>query len=250
MKRTMSTLQVGDVFPNNEGSSLTVIHITNSRNIGIKYNDQHGYETTAALTDINNGRVKNPYHPSRFNVGYGGVGHYSTGVKGEHARVYTMWTNMLQRCYSDVYQTNQPSYMGCSVSPAWHNFQHFAHWYVNNPFNYPDYQLDKDIIYPGNKVYSPESCVLVPRVINNQFRVTDNFEANNGYPVGVYSSTSGKRYRAIHATLELGTFDTIKEAHNAYLEYRRGYLRQLANDYCNLVDLRVIYALLELVDGL
>lgn len=251
MKRTMKTIQVGDVFPTNEGGRVTVTSISGgSFGIGIKHNDPFGYETTVRLTHLNNGFIKNPFHPKLYGVGYYGDGPYSATINGMNTKEYSVWSDMLQRVYDPRVQVKKPFYMGSTVDARWHNFQVFADWYSNNPFNYPDYQIDKDILIRGNKVYSPETCCLVPNVINTQFRDMSSYMVDNGLPVGVYPSANGKRYRAIHGPVKLGTHDTIERAREVYLNYRRRYLYELARQYLNRVDIRVIYTLLETANSL
>lgn len=74
---------------------------------------------------------------------------------------------MFYRCYDKKYQEKQPTYIGCSVSTEFQNFQNFAEWYYKYKYecNYP-LELDKDLLYEGNKIYSPSRCCLIPKEIN------------------------------------------------------------------------------------
>ena len=80
MKRSMKTLQVGDVFPTCQGGSVTVIAIVDNCNITVKHNDRYGYVHSVRLGNLNNGQVKNPYHPNVHGVGYMGLGSYLSRV--------------------------------------------------------------------------------------------------------------------------------------------------------------------------
>ncbi len=70
---------------------------------------------------------------------------------------------MLQRCYSESYLNKRPSYRGCSVCEEWKTFSNFMAWMKNK--NMENLELEKDILVPGNKLYSPETCVFVSRWI-------------------------------------------------------------------------------------
>lgn len=81
---------------------------------------------------------------------------------------------MFNRCYNEKYQEEQPTYVGCSVSEEFWNFQNFAKWYNQKKYtcSYP-LELDKDLLYEGNKIYAPSKCCLLPKEINttiNQHR--------------------------------------------------------------------------------
>ena len=78
---------------------------------------------------------------------------------------YNTWSSMLTRCYSENYHKLQPTYIGCSVCEEWHNFDVFCEWFAQN---YKDgYQLDKDLLQQGNKMYSPKTCVFLTQRINS-----------------------------------------------------------------------------------
>jgi hypothetical protein len=80
--------------------------------------------------------------------------------------------------------------------------------------------LDKDILFPGNKVYSPEGCIFVsPRL--NQF-LTDHGMARGNWPIGVYLNKEKGKFHA-HCNNpftgkqeRLGYFDCPGEAHEAW----------------------------------
>ena len=84
-----------------------------------------------------------------------------TGVS--RTRPYSVWRNILKRCYTH-YKCHQPSYDGCSIVPEWLLYSTFKKWFDANYIS--GYQLDKDLLAKGNKVYSPETCCFVPQEIN------------------------------------------------------------------------------------
>ena len=105
------------------------------------------------------GSVKNRMNPSVCDVGYLGYGEHKTRIGKKHSSAYSVWHDMLHRCYDEKRQEIQPTYVGCLVHPDWHNFQVFAKWFYENYID--GYHLDKDIKFKGNKIYSAENCVFV-----------------------------------------------------------------------------------------
>ncbi len=79
----------------------------------------------------------------------------------ENAKDYQTWHSMLRRCYSPVFKKDKPTYEGCEVCEEWLHFSVFRKWYAAN--NKANWELDKDLLIPGNKTYSPETCIFVPR---------------------------------------------------------------------------------------
>ena len=78
---------------------------------------------------------------------------------------YRIWRGMLKRCYSAKFQDTRPTYKGCSVSEEWWRFSNFKRWMEKR--DWEGMQLDKDILFSGNKVYSAETCVFVTKAVNN-----------------------------------------------------------------------------------
>lgn len=137
---------------------------------------------------------------------------------------------MLNRCYSGKY----PTYEDCYVCEEWLNYQNFAEWFYQNYYEVDNeiMNLDKDILYKGNKVYSPETCVFVPQRINTLFIKSNKIRGD--LPIGVTSKNNKFMTRCKNGQNEkiyLGTFNTIEEAFKSYKEYKEKLIEQTANEY-------------------
>ena len=113
----------------------------------------------------------------------------------------------------------------------WKRYSNFKRWFDENYT--PKYDLDKDILVKGNKVYSPDTCCFVPHFINS---LLINCKRNRGsYPVGV--SKRGSKYIAyINRQLKhiiLGHYSTPEEAFQAYKEAKESYIKEVATAYYN-----------------
>lgn len=135
-------------------------------------------------------------------------------------KAYVIWRNMLQRCYRDGGK-NSHRYKdrGVIVCKEWHNYSNFYKWYSEQPFCEDKYHVDKDILEAGNKEYSPEGCLLIPRKLNIFLRGKSK---NKKLPLGVSLSRSGLKYqswatRSDGSSQFLGSFDNEEEAYAVYL---------------------------------
>lgn len=102
-----------------------------------------------------------------------GVGYNSSpknGYKSKEgnriAKSYDAWKRMLQRCFDAKYKEEHPTYIGVTCVDEWKDFQCFASWWYSQPNHDKGFQLDKDLLIDGNKVYSPKTCCLLPSEIN------------------------------------------------------------------------------------
>jgi len=99
-------------------------------------------------------REKNRY----YNVGFVDIEEFDEAIK-------KCWVRMIRRCYDK--QSCYSTYSNCSVCEDWLIFTNFASWYKEH---YREgWQLDKDILSNGEKIYSPETCCFVPIEINSIF---------------------------------------------------------------------------------
>ena len=125
---------------------------------------------------------------------------------------------MLQRCYSEKYLESHPSYIGTSVCSEWLYASEFKKWMEQQ--DWEGKCLDKDIIAPGSKLYSPETCAFVHARTNSFVTACD--ASRGAYPVGVSLRKSTGKYRAdcgnpFSGEQEyLGYFLTPQEAHEAW----------------------------------
>lgn len=119
------------------------------------------------------------------------------------------------------------------------SFQEFADWcqnqvgYLSKDSRGYYWQLDKDILVPGNKIYSPETCVFVPPKLNSIFIEQENEE---GLPVGVRRVKGTERFSARSrdingVRIHLGTFATAEEARTKYLEFKASVVYQVLERY-------------------
>lgn len=171
-----------------------------------------------------------------------GVGQYVGSYNNVPTPEYNAWSAMLARCYDPNTQFRQPSYVGCTVDPIWHNFQNFAHWYVSN-LNYgKGWQLDKDILFNNNRLYSEHTCCLVPGEINRA--VIDRITNDNVGTV-LRSGNIGVKCGGIY----IGTYNTKAEAINAYYQARMLHLTNLADKWKRELDPMVYAAILRIASS-
>lgn len=142
-------------------------------------------------------------------------------INGKRKRCpyYSVWTDMLYRCYSEGAQEKYPTYKGCSVCDEWLIFSVFKSWMEAQ--DWKGRQLDKDILVEGNKIYSPESCVFVDADTNLLLNL--NGKNRGEYPLGV-DFKQGK-FRAvckdyIGKSKHLGYFSDKLEARHSYLKFK------------------------------
>lgn len=131
---------------------------------------------------------------------------------------YTKWKHMIERCYSKKFHKKHPTYKGCSVCQEWLIFSNFKKWMIEQDWRGLD--LDKDIIKPDNKIYSPVNCCFITPSLNSLLTYRANKRGN--WPQGVYWNKQNKKFRAQvnlkGRRIYLGLFNTPKSASEAYKE--------------------------------
>jgi hypothetical protein len=178
-------------------------------------------------------------------VGILGEGQYSSV---SHRRIYFTWSTMLFRCYVKKVQDKQQSYIGCTVDERWHNFQNFCHDYLAMNGSNLNWQLDKDILIKDNKIYSKDTCVLLPQELN--CIMTCYKSKNNNLPIGVsWSNRTKSPYRALcyinKKNKSLGHFPTIELAFLAYKNAKEAEIKRVTRMYKKNLDSRVYIVLMN-----
>ena len=143
---------------------------------------------------------------------------------------YSTWSSMLARCYSKPLHSKRPSYIGCCVCDEWLTFSNFKNWMESQ--DWVGKNLDKDIIFAGNKVYSPSTCAFVDDKTN--LFVTDR-KAERGESLigtsyrkrwGKYTVHCGNPITGVNEYI--GSFDCEIEAHEAWRVRKNEISIQLA----------------------
>lgn len=148
-------------------------------------------------------------------------------------RAYTAWSGMFRRCYEESYQSRNPTYYGCSVSEEWMRFSNFKQWWDRNYVE--GYSLDKDLLSPGNKIYSPSKCVYIPQKLN--LFTIDSSTVRGEWPIGVsFCKPKGKYQSSIKngngELICLGYTDDPIKAHKLWFDKKI----EMAKSYKSLCD--------------
>ena len=227
--------RIGNKYETREGYIVEIVEkvVINGRaKYRIAFNDSYSHTCICDLKELKNGAIKNPYHPSVYNVGYFGVGEYAGKINGKNTDAYEVWRGIIRRCYDESHQSINPTYIGTTVSYEWLNFQNFAKFYYTNipKIEGVRFALDKDILQQSveYKIYSKETCIFIPMEINSFMTNKQDKHNTSGY-TGVSENTNKKGfYRSQINDFETGKYICIKsncetkeEAYKLYQEYRK-----------------------------
>lgn len=232
---------LGEINYNRYGTPMKIIRYGSSNDIDVMFMDEHNYIVKHAVyQNFKKGNMKNPYDKSVYGIGYLGVGEHQTKINNKRVCAYNIWHSMIRRCYeescSDIYGAY---YDICTVSSKWLCYQNFADWFESNKYECEGrLHLDKDILYPGNKIYSPDTCLLVPQRINMLFT---NKENSRGLPNGIMQVND--KYSAKYNNIELGIYDSLEEAYAVYAIEKEKHIKQVADEYKDKIPEYVYEAL-------
>lgn len=227
--------RTGEERINNFDSKMIIKEYRKYSDIDVYFPEYDWIAKNKEYSKFKKGNVKCPYEPRVYSKGYLGEGIYKTKENGKLKREYKIWHGMLKRCYDPKYQEKYPTYKGCSVEDYLLSFQHMGEWIDKNYYEVPGEQmcLDKDILHKGNKIYSRDTCIFVPKRINNLFVKSDN--SRGDCPIGVSPTSSGNyeaRCRNGYGKLiPLGTYSTKEEAFQIYKEYKEKVIKEVIDSY-------------------
>ncbi len=150
---------------------------------------------------------------------------------------YQTWINMLTRAYNKSLHDKEPTYRDCTVCKEWLTFSVFKDWMICQKWE--GLELDKDIILPKNKIYSPETCVFISKELNTL--LNSRGISRGEYPQGVSFHKASKKFRATISingkVVHLGLFKTEGDASDAYIGAKITYVKTFID---NNTDMRII----------
>ncbi len=161
---------------------------------------------------------------------------YATTSNGVHCPAYIAWRRVIQECRGLAPNCGKP----VTVSDEWKRFSNFRKWWIESYV--AGYRMNT-ITARGNKIYCEDSCVFIPSWIEQSFFRAKDKRSGASLNVGAhkrgvdrFASQLGKtRYsKARH----LGTFDTTKEASNAYCDAKIEYAKECKPEM-DAIDVRI-----------
>lgn len=136
------------------------------------------------------------------------------------------WNGISKRCNGKETIWKGANYKFCQNGFA--DFDEFVEWsmgqfgYRMKNLNGSFFHLDKDILSPGNTVYSPDKCCFVSSRINNL--IFTSYKKSNNLPIGVCKQVNCRTYTARAnrdgKLVQLGGFYDPMEAHHAWQRFR------------------------------
>lgn len=171
---------------------------------------------------------------------------YQASRNGKLTKEYSAWRNMLHRCYKT--QENQASYYGCTTSDDFKYYHRFYEWYKDQiGSDQENFDLDKDLLFKNNKIYSKDTCILLPAEINGMLTNRKRFRGD--YPQGVHYYKRDNCFRAqmnvYRKRTHLGYFSDIESAFSYYKLKKESYVKDIAGEYKDQIDQRAYIALLN-----
>jgi hypothetical protein len=238
---------IGNIYPSKCGGDFKILKKLDKKGSNSYYLIKFlegGLEKETSRTSILRGDIYNPLIKRKNGVGIIGEGKYNIN---EYKEFYIKWTNLLRRCLE-----KERRYENVVISEEWYNFQKFCDWCVNfkekNIFdNNLILDLDKDIICNikniNPKIYSPETCLLIPKSLNRflatAFEPNYNFK-NNKYYCRVRNYKNDKEFCYYLTT------DNKEEA----IQFRNFYKNKIWNELIEEYNSKVSKFIIELLKNI
>lgn len=229
----------GRKYLTNSSGYATIVAYESSYKVLIEFEDNT--RRYVRIGDLKRGQVKNLNKPS-----YKGVG-YDTKVGVEvDTLLRSRWSTAIDRCYGKPNKNGKSDgYKGVTLCDAWLDYAEFYKYWKGKFVK--DFEIDKDLLCVGNKVYSPEFCVMLPPEINKAIRV--NRKSGSTLPLGITENGSGG-YRAKTSFKGKESYSSTvtcpKEAFLWYKNFKETLAKSLAEKWRGKIEDRAYQALYNL----
>lgn len=227
--KEMKINRVGEIKRNIHGDLMKIIEYTTNKNIVVEFQDDYRATVKTRYKFFIEGTVRNPYGRNMYGVAIVG-NKYSS-----HTKEYVAWKNILIRCFDEQFKTKHPTYQDAVCCDDWLLFENFYEWLHSQEnfeqwFNGDKWNVDKDILIKGNKVYSPETCCLVPHNVNKLF--TKNDACRGNLPIGVIVKDDSYYISCSNPFTKKQEFlcycDSPEKGFLIYKKQKESYIKQVA----------------------
>lgn len=244
--------RTGEIGFNACGSKMIILEYRKAIDIDVYFPEYDWEIKNTRYQQFEKRTITCPYEKSVLNVGYSGEGKYNKSINQKLTSCYQVWSGMLRRCYEPyTLNTNRhKEYRDVKVCDEWHNFQNFAQWYEDNYYEIDgeSMQLDKDILIKNNKVYSPKTCIFVPKRINLLFVKNDNHRGD--LPLGVSLANREAIEYVARCNIDgkciiIGKFNDVLDAFNSYKVAKEKHIKDVADNYIDKIPSKLYDAMYE-----
>ena len=241
-----STLKVGDTFLTKCCGICTVIEYVSYVEVYVKFEDDSVVKTR--VQSLERGHCRNLNSKLVFGAGINDM--FRAEKTKDFIKQKQLWHGILERCFSEKFLEKSPTYKNCKVSESWLILSNFIED-VKSIENYEKslnegWQLDKDLLSNGSKLYSKDTCCFIPRSLN--IILSSYPKKLNGLPKGVKLSKGGKYFAIIQKEgkkIFLGSYDSVEEASRVYNIAKKEYLLNIADSIKDVVPENVYKALVN-----
>ena len=220
---------------------MKIIEYNNTSNVIVEFQDEYKFKVNTTYGSFTHGNIKNLFAKSVFGVGITGD-KYPTKINGIREKEYEAWHGMLERCYCKKTKEKQPTYKDATCCEEWLYYPNFYEW-LHNQENFDKWYrgkrwcIDKDILIKGNKLYSPNTCCLVPNNVNVLFIKSDAVRGNLPIGVSIHPQHHDKFYVQMSISKNnkrknkfIGLYKNVNDAFNAYKKAKEKHIKQVAQE--------------------
>lgn len=226
--------RIGEERLNNQSCLMKIITYNNANDIIVEFQDEYKGKVHTRYSHFLSGGVKNPYYPNVYRFGITG-NKYAIRENGRQTKEYISWCNMLKRCFDEELKNTYKTYENVTCCEEWLLFENFYEW-LHSQENFDKWlsgyrwDIDKDILIKGNKIYSPETCCLVPNRVNKLFVKQDR--KRGLLPIGIVKTKCGFQVFCQNPFTNkqepLGTYTNSVKAFCVYKIHKEDFIKQVA----------------------
>lgn len=221
---------------NKQGYLMKIVQYNKANDIVVEFQDKYKTRIKTTYQQFKNKGLRNPLHAGVYGVGVKGSKHPSR-INNKITIEYGIWYSMISRCYNKKFHLRESTYKECQVCNEWLFFDNFYNW-LHEQENFEtlsknnNLELDKDILVKGNKIYSPETCCLVPHRVNMLFVKANSLRSN--LPIGVRKMGIYDKYTAEYEHdrrhIYVGAYETVEETFLAYKFHKEETIKNVAQE--------------------